>query len=66
MNLLLFGAFPSSSMAGASTVLVIDIAGGEGEDANSTRAEEGTARIPEIRVATAGHGQHFMLAISPC
>lgn len=65
MDLLLRGSFPSSSMAGASMMLAIDRAGGEDEDANSTRAQEGTVRIPEVRVATAGHGQHLTLAISP-
>lgn len=65
MDLLLRGALPSSSTAGVSMGLPIDRAGGEDEDAKSTRAEEGTAGIPELRVATAGHGQHLRLAISP-
>lgn len=42
-------------------VLIIGTAGGEAEDANSTRAEESSAGIPEVRVATVGHGEDFML-----
>lgn len=64
MDFLFCGAFPFSSMAGASMVLVIGTAGGE--DANSTAAEKGTDRIPEVRVATAGHEHDYMLVISPC
>lgn len=66
MDLLFSAALPPSSMAGGSMMPDIRTAGGEDEDAASTRAEEGTAGIPELRVAVAGHGQDFMLVISPC
>lgn len=45
-------------------MLILETA--RGENANSTTVENGTARIPEVLIATVECGQDYMVVISPC